>query len=164
MGKNQKDFVVTGWKANYYGTIVAFPVGDRHVLCEYDLKDFQPDVKDDQNWFCSLGSSQAITDSSLAFFAKVFWDGGPPTLAGGVLAVTWTLDHVVAINPGGVGGDVQIAVLERRRLKGQLQWKPKMLTPDDLSEHRDWIVRAREGLRDHMGQMVNAAEDFPPRP
>ena len=163
-GKAHQDFQVTGWMQGIFGAVVAFPAGDSPVLCEYDPKAFQPDVKDDQNWFCSLGSSQAITDSSLEFFADVFSDGGPPTVAGGILAVTWTMDHVVAVNPGGVGGDVQIAVLERRRHSGQLQWKPRLLTADDLSEHRDWIAQARAGLREHLEQMVSVEEDLPPKP
>ena len=166
LGKRAIDDFKKTWVAPQlpYGAIVGFPVGDRPVLCEYYVGSFHPEVKTPENWYCSMGSSQAITDSSLEFFADVFWDSGPPTVAGGILAVTWTMDHVVAINPGGVGGDVQIAVLERRYHSGQSQWKPRMLTPDDLSEHRDWIARARGGLREHMEQMVSTEEDPPPKP
>ena len=150
-GEAIKDFNATTSKSQY-GSIVGFPVGQSQVLCEYDVPSgFQPDVKTKQNWFCSMGSSQAISDSLLQFFADVFWrDDGPPKLQGGVLAVTWTLDHVVAVNPGGVGGDVQIAVLERRKRAGNVDWRPRMLTQDDLSEHRQWIGDAKERLREQM--------------
>lgn len=160
-----KDFRSTTEKSQY-GAVVGFPVGESHVVCEYDAPSgFQPDVKTDQNWFCSMGISQTITDSLLEFFADVFWrDNRPPTLQGGVIAVTWTLDHVVAVNPGGVGGDVQIAVLERQKRAGNLDWRPRMLTQDDLSEHRQWIADAKERLREHMNQPYPQPTPLPTPP
>ena len=162
-GKALKDFSVTVWKPGQYAAVVAFPIGDRHVLCEYEAPHFLPDVKSQQNWFCSLGSSQAITDSMLAFFSDVFWAGSQPKLNDGILATTWTLDHAVAFNPGGVGGDVQIAVLERRKRSGNMVWQARRLTADDLSEHRQWVADARDGLRSHIGRLVSQ-DHTPPAP
>ena len=113
-----------------------------------------------QNWFCTLGNSQAITDSLLAFFADVLWRGRQPRLSDGILAATWALDHIVAVSPGGAGGDVQIAVLEHCKKGGNLGWYARMLADNELGEHRQWI----EGAKDALRQQMIPDEDGAPSP
>ena len=146
-----------------YGAVVGFPIGDRPVLCEYTVGSFHPEVKDTENWYCSMGNAQAITDSLLAFFADVFWSEKQPTVYHAVLAAVWTLSHIVKYNAGGIGGDLQIAVLKRGKKSGSQVWQANRLTSDDLNEHREWIEGATDSLQKHINQLL-AEEDPPPKP
>jgi len=53
--------------------LVAFPINTDFFLCEFQLSDFQPEFKDKNLWYVSMGSSQPITDTFLAFIRDVFW-------------------------------------------------------------------------------------------
>src|SRR5882762_5100743 len=107
------DFVSTNVSKGSYGALVGFTLAERPYLCEFSDADFQPEFKSETIWYCSMGSGQTITDPFLAFMREVFWGRGLPTVQDATFAVTWTLDHAVQINPGGINGPVRIAVMER---------------------------------------------------
>jgi hypothetical protein len=137
------DMEFTGLKPGQYGALLAFPIGHSFHLCEFQLKDFQPEFKNKRLWYASMGSGQPITDPFLALMREIFWQEGLPTLQEGVFAVTWTLEHAILINPGGINGPVRIAVLEHGR-KGQLEAR---LVPDtELDEQRQAIGDAKAQL------------------
>lgn len=139
-----EDFGQTYLKPGQYGALVAFPTGQRHQLCEFQLADFQPELKDDRIWYVSMGSSQPITDPFLGLMREVFWRDGLPKVQDAVFAVTWTLDHAIATNPGGVNGPARVAVLERGR-KDRLM--ARILSDEELDEHRQYIEEAKARLR-----------------
>jgi hypothetical protein len=138
-----KDFAETHVDRNQYGALVAFPTGSKCNLCEFAIKDFQPEMKNEKLWFVSMGSGQLITDPFLAFIREVFWSNGVPTVNEAVFSVTWTLDHAVAYNAGGINGPVKIAVLEN--ISGKL--RARILEEEELFEHRDNINECKETLR-----------------
>lgn len=139
------DLAYTYIKPGQYGALVAFPFGDKPQLCEFQISDFQPELKTERLWYCSLGSAQPITDPFLGLIREVFWQKGPPGIPDGIFAVTWTLEHAVKVNPGGVNGPIRIAILERVD-KGQL--KARMLTEDELGQHRQNVDEVKEHLRE----------------
>lgn len=139
-----RDFQQTASPDNLYGGLVAFPLGIEPVVCEFGLKSFQPQLLDKNIWYCSMGSAQAITDPFLALMREIFWVSGSPSVDDATFAVTWALDHAVAVNPGGVNGPVQIAVLERTK-KSEL--KCRFLAEDELEMHRLSIREAKDELR-----------------
>ena len=144
-----------------FGAIVAFAALNEHVLCEFNPGQLQPELKDEHNRFCSMGSGQAITDPFLAFLSELFWPEGEPTLDDGLLVVTWALDHAIKVNPGGVNGPVQIAVLKRDDAS---RLHPVMLTEDDLVEHREWIHETKKEVRaSRVGTLRNGERNTPPR-
>ncbi len=143
-----------------YGALVAFPIHDQHYLCELAVQDFQPELKKSKIWFCSMGSGQMIADPFLALMREVFWPNDPPTLQDATLAATWTLDHAISVNPGGVNGPARVAVLER--VSGSL--RARELTDDDLQEHRQNIEEAKGRLREYRSQQQATAPDIPDVP
>jgi hypothetical protein len=154
-----EDFIYTHVPKEGYGALVAFPAKGKFHLCEFALADFQPEFKTNLLWYASLGVTQHITDSFLALMREVFWKTGPPTLSAGEFAATWTLDHAVEVNPGGVKGPIQIAVLGLDS-KGQL--KAKQLPEAYLGEHRQNIEGAKKALFDYCISLQKAKDEETP--
>lgn len=139
-----KDFHETFVRSGSYGALVAFPVGHKLFLCEFDQVQFQPELKTGDLWYCSMGSAQQITDPFLALMRDVFWVRGRPNLSDGTFAALWALQHAVDVNPGGVGGPVHVATLA---LDKKSQPFVKILKDSDLELHRMHIEGAKNCLR-----------------
>jgi hypothetical protein len=137
------DFGGTNVKIGQYGALVGFALAEKPYLCEFPVSDFQPEFKTETMWYCSMGSGQPITDPFLALMREVFWNSGLPSVQDATFAVTWTLDHAVKINPGGINDPVRIAVLEKQA--GKL--RARLLDEADLEEHRQNIGQAKDRLR-----------------
>ena len=146
-----QNFLTTHTDVNTYGALVAFAngKGKKPVLCEFEINKFQPELKTERIYWCSMGSTQGITDPFLAFISDILWSNNQPTVHQAVLAVTWTLDHAIKVNPGGVNGPARIAVLEYTGT----QYKARLVTEGDLEEHRNVIT----GVRNSMSQQILVA-------
>ena len=155
-GATAKNFAQTQTASGSYGALVAFPVGTRPVLCEFETARFQPEIKTERMWFCSMGSTQPITDPFLALMREIFWPTGQPTVREATLAVTWTLDHAIALNTGSVNAPARIAVLARH---GD-GFRARLLTDADLTEHRSWI----EGAKRNLAEALRETQNAPPVP
>jgi hypothetical protein len=140
----RQDFAETSVEKGKYGALVAIPASKKVHLCEFGVMDFQPEFKTDDMWFCSMGATQTITDSFLAFIREVFWSEGMPNIHGGIFAATWTLDHVIRINPGGVNRPVKLAVLERIKR----EYKARMISKSELGEYRQHIDEIQSDITD----------------
>jgi len=138
------DFLETHAPANSYGALVAYPTGSKSNLCEFAVKDFQPEMKNENIWYVSMGSARFITDTFLAFIREVFWNNGIPNVNDAIFAVYWTLQHAVAINPGGVNDPIRIAVLDKT--SGKL--RARILDDEDLFEHQENIDECKHVLRE----------------
>lgn len=139
-----QDFASTHAGLGQFGALVAFPCHDGPQLIEFGVADFQPELKEpDRLWYVSMGSGQAIADPFLALMREVFWDDGTPSHTDGTFAVTWTLTHAIKVNPGGVNGPPQIAVLSRENGK----YRARLLDDGDLAEHQQNVQGAIEHLR-----------------
>jgi hypothetical protein len=137
------DFISTSVQKGTYGALVAFVAENKAQLCEFAVSDLQPELKTNQLWYCSMGSTQHITDSFLALIRDILWKNGPPPLTDGIFAATWTLDHAVTVNPGGVNAPVRIARLSRGR---DGQFHAEILDDLELQEHRQNIAGAKQYL------------------
>lgn len=138
-----RDFQPTGVQPGRFAAMVAFPIKNAAFLCELGLVDFQPELKTDDMWFCSMGSGQPITDPFLAFVKRVFFPNAQPSLKEGLFMVTWALMHAIELNPGGINGPPQIAVLER----GKDSASARLLHDEELDEHKGSVEAAEEYLR-----------------
>jgi hypothetical protein len=159
-----EDMGQTYLKPGQYGAVVAFPHKRKGYLCEFATADMQPELKTEALWYCSMGSSQAITDPFLGFIREIFWDDGLPNVQDAVFAVAWTLRQAVCLNPGGVNEPIRIAVLEPDQ-NGDLV--ARILADDELAQHRQNIEEAKQHLRDFRRRhRPDAAPDLPeiPRP
>jgi len=145
-----EDFSYTFTPRGQYAALVAFPAEGKFHLCEFALTDFQPEFKTDILWYASLGITQHITDSFLALMREVFWRTGPPSLSGGLFVATWTLDHAIDVNVGGVKGPIQIAVLSEAN-DGQL--RAETIPDPSLGEHRQNIDGAKKALLEYCASL-----------
>jgi hypothetical protein len=128
-----------------YGALVAFPFGRNSHMCEFEAMSLQPELKGDQPHHCSMGSGQLITDSFLGFLRSVFWDGDRPTLAEGIFYTVWTLQQAIDLNPGGVNGPINIAILEDTKANG---WRARLLSEEEFSQH----LLHMEDVKKHLAQ------------
>ena len=149
-----QDFISTNTPKEQYGALVAFPAEHKFQLCEFAVTDFQPELKTEKLWYVSMGSGQHITDPFLAFIREVFWDDGLPNVNEAIFAVTWTLDHAIKVNPGGVNYPIQIAVLENTK-KG---FQARKLDKTDLGQHFQNIDEAKNRLRDYRNNHQPSAQ------
>lgn len=127
-----------------FGALVAFAIENAFQLCEFSGASFQPELKTARLWYCSMGAAQHITDPFLAFIRNVFWKAGQPSMHEGIFAAWWTLDHAIEVNPGGVNGPINIAVLERTKA---YQIRARVLSADELGEHKQNVKEAKDRLR-----------------
>jgi hypothetical protein len=105
------------------GALFAFVHGDSPHLIDFDPVQFhfelhgKPDpLRGNQvrNYRCvSWGAGQKLADPFLAHAYDLLFLGKPPTVRKAKLVVAWTIQHVSAYNVGLVGGNLQLAILER---------------------------------------------------
>lgn len=146
----RQDFAETGCAQGQYGALVAFPCKTGRHLVEYAVADFQPELKNKNMWYVSMGSGQSIIDPFLGLFRDVFWEDGPPTVQEAIFATTWMLEHAVKVNPGGVNGPICIAALESVKN----DWKAHLLSDDELLEHHGGVEAAKDALRHYKERVV----------
>ena len=154
-----KDFSSTQ-APNEYGALVAFPYGGRAHLCEFAVRDFQPELKNERLWYVSMGSGQSITDPFLALMRRVFWHNDPPSCQDAVFAVTWALQHAIDVNPGGINGPLCLAELAPQK-KGRLQ--ARMIPDGEIGEHLENVEGAIVHLRTYP-TMLQGKSDAPDVP
>jgi len=145
------------------GTVFAFPHGSRAHCCAF-LGRVQPWLLDADHYYVALGSGKLSADPFLRFLTDIFCNG-PPTVREAVFLTTWTIQHVIDTNPGGVAGPIRIAVLENAN--GQLA--ARELPPDEIEEHQQAMESAAEALRrwrDELqsGQAAAGVPQPPPAP
>lgn len=155
------DFKSTHAAVGTYGALVAFPCNHTAHLCEFQASDFQPELKDEKIWYASLGSAQPITDPFLALMRQVFWAGGQPKVHDAIFAVTWTLEHAIEVNPGGVNGPIRIGVLEGSG-KGRLA--ARILDEEEIDMHRQNVAAAIDHLRAFQTVHLESGDNVPDVP
>lgn len=148
-----QDFAYTSAIRGQFGALLAFASGNKPYLCEFSVNDFQPEFKEiDKLWYVSMGSGQAIADPFLGFLHDTFWNSKPPPINDAIFAVIWTLQHAIKINPGGVNGPIQIAVLKPEE-RGKL--KASLLSDIELDEHHQNVSDAISHLRSYPEILLN---------
>lgn len=147
------------------GAIVAFQSADGFQLCEYEPGMFQPEFKSPKQWFSTMGSGQGLTDPLMGMLRRVFFDGKQPSLNEGIFAVTWALSHAIELNTGGIGGPIQIAVLENGVENPQMT--ARILAPDELAEHEGNVLGMEQHIAEYrnlIGGNIETDSEPPPSP
>ncbi|MCX6640232.1 MAG: hypothetical protein NTW14_07080 [bacterium] len=142
-----KDWAFTSAPKQSYSAVVAFAYKNNPYLCEFSLNDFQPEFKrDNEIWYCSIGSGEMIIDPFLGLMRNIFWrDSHPPTVNEGIFVAIWALDHAVEVNPGGVNLPIRLTILEN--IDGK--YKSRFISDDELAEHRQAIEEVKQRMRDY---------------
>jgi len=140
--------------------VIGITISKRPCLFQFDQQGAPEEVTENLP-FVAIGSGQSIADPFLAFLRRIFWKEKTPTLADGIFATLWTLDHAIAINPGGVAEPKQIVVLK----KEESAHKARELSENDFNEHYQAIEAAEKSLsnfRESLGGTENIEEATPP--
>jgi 20S proteasome alpha/beta subunit len=151
-----EDFSVTHTPKGEFSALVAFTCSNQFYLCEFDL---QPTFKTDDIWFVSMGSGQTIVDPFLGFLSRVFFQHSKPKLSEGIFIVLWTLRHAIEVNPGGIKGPSQIAVLTRKASTDP--FTAHLYSQDELAEHYAGIDAAEQHLATYRGKLSGHEELTP---
>jgi hypothetical protein len=123
-------------------TLLAIPVGGEACLFLFDQQG-APEQAKDNIMFYAIGSGELSADPFLAFLRRTFWKGRKPSLQDGIFTALWTLEYVIQSDPGGVGGQPRICVLE---MKGH-DWVARHMQDPELAEQRQIVATAEEHLR-----------------
>lgn len=123
---------------------VVFALKDEPHLIQFSQQCSAEEVTQDLP-FASLGSGQQSADPFLAFIRRIFWPSGLPYLGDGELATVWTLSEVIKHTPGGIGGDVRIAVLKK---DDNGDWKCSELSAEEISTHRQMLDEMEDRMRE----------------
>lgn len=150
------NFRATGLQQADLGALVAFPFGTQYHLFEYTAAtQLQPEEKTPTLWYVSLGSGQLIIDSFLALMREVYWHDGPPNYQDAIFTVVWALHHAIKVNPGGINGPKQIALLTRDA-KGQPL--ARQLETTQIEEHLENVQGAIAHLRTYPSMLQGKAD------
>lgn len=134
-----------GWG---FGALFAFVCRGEPQLIDFDSVQFHPELKglpdpertgQDRIWRCvSMGAGQAMADAFLAHSYRLLFGQQAPTINRAKLVVAWTIKHVIRYNAGLVGGELQLAVLEKR---GDGTWSAHHEDPGETEQQVDSIEK-----------------------
>jgi len=123
----------------------------------------QPRLLDRDHYYVALGSGKLSADPFLRFLADIFCQSEQPTVREAVFLATWTVQHVIDVNPGGVAGPIRVAVLEKDDAGSFIA---RELPDTEIEEHKQAIESAGEALRSWRSsiQSGTAAQGVPQPP
>jgi len=140
--------------------LVALTAKNEPHLIQFDCE-CCPEMATNDLPFVSIGSGQIIADPFLAFLRRIFWKERLPSVSEGTFAIVWTLEHAIATAPGGIAPPITLGVLT---MEGT-QPKARLLSKDELLEHRQVIGQAEDHVREFkQEQRPRATEPEPPQP
>lgn len=143
------------------GALIAACIKGEPQLIEYDHMTFQPEIKEENLFYVSMGSGQALADPFLAFVARVLWKGSRPTVDQARFGVYWALDHTIKHAPGGVGAPIRLA--ELRKLDGT--WTARNIEEEKTQETAEFISELETKIAEAATQpMAQAKIETPPAP
>jgi hypothetical protein len=97
-----------------FGALLAMVVEDVPYLVEFGSTDFQPELKQDNLFYVSMGSGQMLADPFLAFVKRVLWKDKMPDVERAKIGIYWALNYTCGQAVGMVGGDLKLGVLRKQ--------------------------------------------------
>lgn len=156
-------FNSTGLSSFGVNTILGFVHNDKAHCCVFDGNLLQPRLLDEHHYYVALGSGKLSADPFLRFLVDIFCRSGQPNVREAIFLATWSVQHVIDTNPGGVAGPIRIAVMEKDHGGS---FVARDLPDTDMEESKQAIDSAAEALltwRKNI-QSGQAAEGIPPLP
>lgn len=157
-----KNFISTNCPQAQYGALLAYASGSQCFLCEFAVKDFQPEWKNESMLFVSIGSGQRITDPFLGLMRRVFWKNSLPSVADATFIAVWTLQHAIDLNTGGINAPIQLSVL--RKSGDQGRFEAHLLTDEELQEHMNNVDYIENYLSKYKGILLGDTGTEIPHP
>jgi hypothetical protein len=121
--------------------VLAFPHNRSIAVCAF-MGALQPWLLDGDHYFVAMGSGKQMADPFLRFLLDVF-SPTQPTVREAVFLATWTLQHTINTNPGGVAGPIRMVVIQN--LEGGVTVRE--LSADEVGEQQQAVADAESTLR-----------------
>jgi hypothetical protein len=154
----------TGINGNAIGTntILAVGHGGSHHCCMFEGQ-LQPRLLDEHHFYAALGSGKLSADPFLRFLVDIFCSYGRPSLREAIFLATWTVQHVIDTNPGGVAGPIRVATFSG---DGNGAFHATELPDSEIAEHQQAVESAATALRKWRDEIQSgqAADDAPEPP
>lgn len=157
-----KDFRYTDAQVSSFGALTLVPIANRAEIIEFSTADFRPEVKDESNWYVSMGIGQSIADPLLGFVRATFWDDGPPNLVEGILVTAMVIKLTCQMGLVGVSEPMQMAILSSIGKQGELQ--ARQLTDEELLEYDRNVRELLDYFRDFRNKVAPASTLAEPQP
>jgi hypothetical protein len=159
-----KQLASTGVSGNAIGTntILAYTHGGSHHCCMFE-GNLQPRLLDENHFYAALGSGKLSADPFLRFLVDTFCANGRPSLREAVFLATWTVQHVIDTNPGGVAGPIRVATFSA---DASGAYQSIELPDSEIAEHQQAVESAAAALRRWRDEIQSghAADDAPEPP
>jgi hypothetical protein len=143
--------------------VVGFAHGGGCHCCVFEGS-LQPRLLDKDHYYVALGSGKLSADPFLRFVVDTFCTPGqPPGVHLATFLATWTVQHVIDVNPGGVAGPIKVAVFEKSASGAYVE---RELPTAEIEAHCQAIDDAAKALRDWRNgiQSGTAAGNVPAPP
>jgi len=150
-----KDLASTLAKRDRFCALLAYASGNEFHLCEFGLLDFQPEWKNSQMNFASIGCGQTITDPFLGFMKSIFWkDEEQPTVPQAEFITYWALSNVCELSPGLIKAPIHITRLSK---DSSGHFVANEVGADELEEHAASMKDAMAHVAQFKDQMTGKA-------
>lgn len=125
--------------------VVGFEHGGACHCCVFEGA-LQPRLLDKDHFYVAFGTGKLSADPFLRFVTDTFCTAGaPPKVHLATFLATWTVQHVIDVNPGGVAGPIRISVFEANGSGGYIV---RELPTAEIDAHGSAIEDAAKALRD----------------
>jgi hypothetical protein len=136
-------------------TILAYGHAASCHCCVFEGTMMQPRLLDQHHFYTALGTGKLSADPFLRFLTDTFCGGNQPKVRDDIFLATWTVQHVIDTNPGGVAGPIRITIFTREG-NGFLASE---LPDTEIDEHRQAIDSAADALRNWRSELQAPAAD-----
>lgn len=99
-----------------FGALLAMVVQDIPYLVEFGSVDFQPELKEGNHFYVTMGSGQMLADPFLAFVKRVLWKDKMPDVERAKIGIHWVLQYTCGQAVGMVGGPFKLGVLRKQEV------------------------------------------------
>ena len=140
-----------------YGALMAFPCKSELALIEFQVGNFQPELKTKSSWYVSMGAGKPVADPLLGFMRRVFWGDSPPSRQEGVFAAAMVLTLGCEMAPQGVSKPIQIATLAKND-KGK--FSAQRIGSEGQQEHLENVDSAIDYFRNY-NRVLLGQDDTP---
>lgn len=159
-GETIRDFQASGVSRHPqmglgFGALVAAVIEQKPYLVEFQVTDFQPEIKHGRLFSVSIGSGQILADPFLAFVSRVLWQNEMPDVYMAKMGIFWVLSHTIQYAPGGVGAPIKLGTL--KKIGGN--WNVSI--SEDTQEQAQFIQELEKRIHESPKAAIEDAQKTP---
>lgn len=137
-------------------SLVALLAGRTPTLLSFNENGSPIEITADSVFGC-LGSGCFAANPFLGFIKRIWWVDHNPSVAEGILATVWTLEHSIKVSSGGVADPKQLVVFSST----DGEWRAKELSSNELDEHHQAVNELERKLATDLSEFFKATPQDP---